>query len=202
VKRCRNFTAYSPSKHPHFAGKSGRGRRKGIANEDSERDARSCGVGRCVVRNRRSRRRRRRVLQLRRSFEMDEQLPQQARSDAGGDGNSPAERLWRTAQPGIRWRLCRLRRRRARRQSGQGTRAGEQDAADARRGSVVGGSRDRLFRCPDLAHAAHRYCAKSAGARTAVAKLYRRQVADPAPIQSRQRFSGLDRPVRRIHAVP
>ena len=59
---CRNFTAQTPSKHPHFPPRSASGDARGYANEDSECHVRGCDAGGLMVRGQRSIRRGRRVL--------------------------------------------------------------------------------------------------------------------------------------------
>src|SRR5689334_8872788 len=88
------FDRLNPIKVPAFAGQTARGDgARGSVDEVSKCNVFRRGACRDVVWRRYGWRGRRRVLQLQRNPEVDEQLSQQARPDAGGAGDPSAQRL-------------------------------------------------------------------------------------------------------------
>ena len=110
--------------------------------------------------------------------EMDQRLPQQARTQRRpGAGAYPQRHAGLQGRRNL-GRLCRLHRRRHRRQSRPRRGAGEQNADDRAGGSMGAGAGDRLFRPAELEELAADFCRPAADAPRHDRQIPRRQAAD------------------------
>ncbi len=111
--------------------------------------------------------------------EMDQRLPQQARTQRRpGAGAYPQRHAGLQGRRNL-GRLCRLHRRRHRRQSRPRRGAGEQNADDRAGGSMGAGAGDRVFRPAELEELAADFCRPAADAPRHDRQIPRRQAADP-----------------------